>query len=110
MNTTRVLASSAAWLLLLSPTTATGQTAAPPAAPAQLPPSVPPVTDEDRRAAFPDVDGHSARDNAINYFVLFDQLEWQIGHGPSSLSWDTKGWIGGDLDRLWFRTEGTPEK
>ena len=65
-----------------------------------------PVTDADRAAAFPDVGGHPAHDRAINYFVLFDQLEWQSVDGGDSGAWDTKGWIGGDRDRFWFRTEG----
>lgn len=68
--------------------------------------AVPPVTDEDRAAAFPDVEGHAVHDDAINYFVLFDQLEWRQGDGGGDVSWDTKGWIGRDVTRLWFRTEG----
>jgi copper resistance protein B len=75
-----------------------------PAAP--LPPFVPPVTDADRQAAFPDVQGHTVHDMSVNYFVLFDQLEWQTGGGSGAFSWDTKGWVGQDLNRLWFRTEG----
>jgi copper resistance protein B len=71
-----------------------------------LPRFIPTVTDADRRAAFPDVQGHAAHDTSINYFVLFDQLEWQTGSGSDAFSWDTKGWVGQDLNRLWFRTEG----
>ncbi len=71
-----------------------------------LPPFIPPVTDADRAAAFPDVHGHSVHDNAVNSFVLFDHLESQSGSGARGLHWDTRGWIGRDLDRLWFRTEG----
>jgi copper resistance protein B len=71
-----------------------------------LPPFVPPVTDADRQAAFPDVQGHTVHDMSVNYFVLFDQLEWQTGSGSDALSWDTKGWVGQDRNRLWFRTEG----
>jgi copper resistance protein B len=66
----------------------------------------PPVTDADRAAAFPDVDGHAAHDTAVNYFVLFDQLEWQSLDGGDSGAWDTQGWVGGDRNRFWFRTEG----
>ncbi|MCC6989517.1 MAG: copper resistance protein B [Acidobacteria bacterium] len=81
---------------------------APPAA-VVLPPFIPPVTDADRAAAFPDVHNTMAHDdNALNYFVLFDQLEWQSGD-DDALSWDTKGWVGRDRDRLWFRTEGERE-
>jgi copper resistance protein B len=71
-----------------------------------LPPNIPPITDEDRRAAFPDVAGHAVHDNAVHSFVLLDQLEWQAGRGDSGLHWDSKGWIGRDVDRFWFRTEG----
>lgn len=71
-----------------------------------LPSSIPPLTDADRKAAFPDVDGHPAHDRSVNYFVLFDQLEWQTGRGSDAFSWDTKGWVGQDRNRLWFRTEG----
>jgi copper resistance protein B len=70
------------------------------------PPFIPPVTDADRAAAFPDVQGHPAHDTSINYFVLFDQFEWQTGGGSNAFSWDTKGWVGQDRNRLWFRTEG----
>ena len=70
-----------------------------------LPPSVPPLTDADRVAAFPDVIGHSVHDSAINYFVLFDQLEWQ-GGGNGGIDWDNRGWVGKDRHRFWFRTEG----
>jgi copper resistance protein B len=66
----------------------------------------PPVTDADRAAAFPDVEGHAAHDTALNYFLLFDQLEWQSLDGGDSGAWDTKGWVGGDRNRFWIRTEG----
>jgi len=109
-------------LVLFSPAITNGQQAepAPPPAPApqqdhaqheqppqtELPAFIPPITDEGRRAAFPDVTGHAVHDNAINYFVLFDQLEWQTGSGQDRLAWEAKGWVGRDLDRLWLRTEG----
>ena len=101
------------------PATSSGQSASEPQtedhsmhqrpAPVDLPPGIPPITDEDRKAAFPDVQGHSVHDNGVNYFVLFDQLEWQNGSGDSGLSWDSKGWIGRDRNRFWFRTEGESE-
>ena len=72
----------------------------------ELPPFIPPVTEEDRKAAFPDVEGHSVHDQALSYHVLFDQLEWQSVAGGTGFNLDTKGWVGGDRDRLWFRTEG----
>jgi len=48
-------------------------------------------------------------ESAINHFVLFDQLEWQTGDTGNGLNWENKGWIGGDLNRFWFRTEGDGE-
>lgn len=76
-----------------------------------LPPFIPPITDADRAAAFPDVMGHMVHDNAINYFVLFDHLEWRgrgSGGGRGGAGhWQTLGWVGRDIDRMWFRSEGT---
>lgn len=72
---------------------------------APLPPSVPPVTDEMRAAAFPDVHGHASHDTRLNAFVVFDQLEWRSGNGPGGWAWSNSGWVGGDRNRLWFRTE-----
>lgn len=71
-----------------------------------LPPYIPALTDEDREAAFPDVPGHSVHDNAVHWFLLFDELEWQNGADEPGLVWDTRGWVGRDIDRFWFRTEG----
>ena len=71
-----------------------------------LPPFIPPITDDDRKAAFPNVEGHAVHDNAVNYFVLFDQLEWQAGNDVSGVNVDTTGWVGRDRERLWFRAEG----
>jgi len=38
--------------------------------------------------------------------VLFDQLEWQNGHGRGTGVWDASAWYGGDSDKAWFKTEG----
>ncbi|MGH9218986.1 MAG: copper resistance protein B [Vicinamibacterales bacterium] len=73
---------------------------------AQEPNPVPPVTEEDRRAAFPDVHGHTVHDTSFNYKILFDQLEWQYLHGNPGLRWDTTNWFGGDHNRLWVKSEG----
>ncbi|MEO7157638.1 MAG: copper resistance protein B [Vicinamibacterales bacterium] len=42
--------------------------------------------------------------------MLFDQLEWQAASGTRGLIWDTKSWIGGDVNRLWLRTEGETDR
>ncbi len=77
-----------------------------PVAVGPLPDFIPPLTDADRAAAFPEVMGHTMHDNAVNTFVLFDQLEWQGGGTAGAVSWDTRGWVGTDRQRLWVRTEG----
>jgi len=71
---------------------------------------IPPITDRDRAAAFPDLKAqHTVHDDGVHYYVLFDQVEWQAGDGASGASWDTNGWIGKDVNRFWFRTEGDSE-
>jgi copper resistance protein B len=35
-----------------------------------------------------------------------DKLEYQGADDASVLSWDASGWIGGDVNRLWLRSEG----
>ena len=71
-------------------------------------PAIPPLTDADRAAAFPDVRVGVVHDDAVHALIRVDQLEWQSGE-PDRVDWDAKGWIGGDRDRLWFRTEGLAE-
>lgn len=75
-----------------------------------LPPFIPPVADEDRAAAFPDLHDahHPAHGQSINSLVLFEQLEWRDAD-RDTLAWDTKAWVGRDRDRLWVRTEGDAE-
>ena len=72
---------------------------------------VPPLTDEDRAAAFPqDLGGHTVHDRAINYYALIDQLEW-LGDGDTGgLNWDLKSWVGGDINRIWIHSEGVLDR
>lgn len=67
---------------------------------------IPVLTDADRKAAFPPVAGHGVHDKSLNTFFLLDQFEYQDADNGSALSWDAQGWIGGDIDRLWLRSEG----
>ncbi|WP_256675904.1 copper resistance protein B [Pseudomonas sp. R5(2019)] len=68
--------------------------------------AIPVLTDADRKAAFPPLPGHQVHDSGINSFLLLDQLEYQDADEGSTLAWDASGWVGGDLNRLWFRSEG----
>jgi copper resistance protein B len=67
---------------------------------------IPPLTEADRIAAFPDVAGHPAHDKRIQKFVLLDRLEgWNADDG-NGFTWETLGWLGTDLNRFWLRSEG----
>ncbi|MCA8023590.1 copper resistance protein B [Burkholderia metallica] len=70
------------------------------------PAPVPPLTDEDRKAVFAGGHLHDMGDKETNYLFLLDNLEWQNGTGGGVLNWNGTGWIGGDIDRLWLRSEG----
>lgn len=67
---------------------------------------VPALTDADREAVFIDAKGHTVHDKAINSLFVLDRLEWQNARDGSALSWEFNGWVGGDVDRLWIRSEG----
>jgi copper resistance protein B len=46
------------------------------------------------------------KDQEVFWFLLFDQLEYRGNEGPDTLNWDVQGWIGGDYNRIWVKTEG----
>lgn len=70
---------------------------------------IPPLTDADRAAAFPpSLQGHTVHDSVVNYFVLFDQLEWQ-GGAAGGVNLENTTWIGGDVNRAWLRAESESE-
>jgi copper resistance protein B len=45
-------------------------------------------------------------DNPQFTYVLADQLEYRTVNGASGVRFDGLGWSGGDIKRLWFKTEG----
>ncbi|NBF07956.1 copper resistance protein CopB [Pseudomonas sp. Fl4BN1] len=65
-----------------------------------------PLTDADRAAVYQSAAGHVLHGQSLNGLFLVDQLEWQDADQGSSLGWEVNGWIGGDRDRLWLRSEG----
>ncbi|MGJ7515576.1 copper resistance protein B [Pseudomonas baetica] len=77
-----------------------------PAAPTESRTPIPPLTDTDRAAVYASPHGHSVHDSVLNTYFLADKLEWQDADDGSTLAWDLSGWIGGDIDRLWLRSEG----
>ena len=38
--------------------------------------------------------------------VMFNIAEAQSGKGPTGFEWDAEGWYGGDINRLWVKSEG----
>jgi copper resistance protein B len=40
------------------------------------------------------------------YKVLVDQLEAKLRNGRDGYAWDAQAWYGGDIDKLWLKTEG----
>ncbi len=45
-------------------------------------------------------------DDANYGFLLFDNFEYREGKQPGALRWDLFGWYGGDVRRVWFKSEG----
>jgi copper resistance protein B len=46
---------------------------------------------------------HGGRTNS---FVQADRFEYQRNEGSNGMVWDGQGWIGGDYNRFWVKTEG----
>ena len=71
---------------------------------------IPPVTEADRAAAFPALrhEGMS-HGTAVYSRVTFNRLEaWDADHGTGQ-AWEGSASIGGDVQRLWLRSEGERE-
>ncbi|WP_307774165.1 copper resistance protein B [Luteimonas salinisoli] len=41
--------------------------------------------------------------------VLFNRFEWQDADEGSAQAWEMSAWLGGDLNRVWLRSEGERE-
>ena len=67
---------------------------------------IPPLTAADRAAAFPEVHAHHQHGTAIHSYWLLDRFEVSNGDGPDELAWEGTAWIGGDVRKLWLRSEG----
>jgi copper resistance protein B len=98
-------------------TPAAGVTAPPAGArPAPSPPAAPPVAppwlsgrtsivkppDPGETVGWPS----PVKDNALQTFLLFDLFEFQHGANVDAARWDVLGWVGGDAERIWFKSEG----
>ncbi|WP_047336726.1 copper resistance protein B [Pseudomonas protegens] len=74
-------------------------------APTQSRTPIPVLTDAGRAAVYQGPSGH-IHGPSLNTFLLVDQLEWQDADPGGSVAWEVEGWVGGDRDRLWLRSEG----
>lgn len=45
-------------------------------------------------------------DRARTAMVLVDQFEWRNAAEGNAAVWDAQGWLGGDYNKLWIKTEG----
>jgi copper resistance protein B len=45
-------------------------------------------------------------DNMVFYHLLFNQLEGRSNGIANEFRWDGEGWIGTDMNKLWFKSEG----
>lgn len=79
-----------------------------PAAPSNVQPRtpIPALTEADRRAAQSTAMSHAATDEAIHSYTLVNKLEAWDADAGTALAWEAEGWIGRDVTRLWWRSEG----
>ncbi|WP_369944819.1 copper resistance protein B [Xanthomonas medicagonis] len=68
---------------------------------------IPPITDADRAAAFPVLREHTMQHGPSRVgYLLLDRLEgWDAERGNGQ-GWEASAWYGGDIHRLWLRSEG----
>lgn len=45
-------------------------------------------------------------DNKTYVFFMTDRLEYYGINGPDPIVWDAQGWIGKDINKFWFKSEG----
>ncbi len=50
--------------------------------------------------------GEPIHDSQIFYYLLFEQLEYQVNDNENIFNWDITGWVGGDYQKLWLKSEG----
>ncbi|MBB4728424.1 copper resistance protein B [Xanthomonas arboricola] len=67
---------------------------------------IPEPTAEEIAAAFAPLQHHAMHAPGINHYVLLDRLEAFDTTRGSGQDWEARAWIGGDIDRLWLRSEG----
>lgn len=56
--------------------------------------------------SFADDSRAAVTDDPVLLMGILDQFEWRDTSGDNTLSWDGQGWLGKDLRKLWFKTQG----
>lgn len=67
---------------------------------------IPAPTAEEIAAAFAPLQAHAMHGAGINHYILLDRLEAIDTDRGTGQDWEARAWIGGDIDRLWLRSEG----
>ena len=67
---------------------------------------IPVLTDADRAAAFPAVHAHHMHGTRPHAYWLLDRLELVDADHGRGMAWEGNAWLGGDVQRLWLRSEG----
>ena len=49
-------------------------------------------------------------DDPMLIAVYADDVEWRDTNEGDSFSWDAQGWVGKDLNKFWWKTEGATHK
>ena len=57
-------------------------------------------------AASPAVYAGGMEDDPLLFKLMVDQLEWRDADGDDLFVWEADAWIGKDLNKFWFKTEG----
>jgi len=47
-----------------------------------------------------------AEDDPLLFKVMVDKLEWRAAEGENPWVWEADAWVGKDLNKAWFKTEG----
>ncbi len=45
-------------------------------------------------------------DDQIRWFLFFEQIEFVSTSETDAAVWDVQGWVGGDYNKIWFKSEG----
>ena len=48
----------------------------------------------------------AAEPSPLFYFFQAEEFEYRLTDGDHGFNWDAQGWVGGDDNKAWFKTEG----